>query len=370
MIKPSLTSLPCAAPVLLSVLVALPASAEVLLDDTFADGTRDNTALPTESNVWVSHSDGVTMSTGSLLFDQTVSSGSQKMWTHFAPDGSPVELAVGDQLIATIEFTPRTMLYDNSSNSFRVGLFNDPTDPQVLLDTNDDGGGEGDPWTDAEGYGVQLALSTGVSATDNANVGKRTDLANSSLMGSSGAWTFSSDGDDIVNTLDVLHTITLALTRTAEDQMEFAFTIADPDGVISTHTIVDDPNGSGEFGTDPIATTFDQLFFRFSNNTSTADALEFSRFRVEHVSMATTEDVGLEVVGFDDPTTLRLRIELPGTGSPYHLQSTPDFLTLTPVPGSTITESTDFLVEDVGPSLGQPALFFQLFEGEVPVVAP
>jgi hypothetical protein len=261
------------------------ASASVLLNDTFADGSRAETSLPNESAVWVSHASGVTMGAGSLQFDQTASSGSQKMWTHFAADGSPVSLAVGDQLIATIEFTPRNTLYDISNRSFRFGLFNDPTDPQVAADLNSDGGGSGSPWTDATGYGVQIALSLGTTASTAANVGKRTDQANSSLMGSSGAWTFTNSGNPIVNTLDTLYTATLSLNRLAVNQMQVTFAIADAGGVISTHTILDDPTGTGEFGTDPVATDFDQLFFRWSNNTQTADLFDFSRLSVEYIAI-------------------------------------------------------------------------------------
>lgn len=270
------------------------ASATVLLNDTFADGSRAETSLPNESAVWVSHAAGVTMSTGSLAFDQTASSGSQKLWTHFAADGSPVSLNVGDQLIATVEFTPQGNLNDNTSRSFRFGLFNDPTDSQVMTDTNDDGGGAGDPWSDSTGYGVQLALSSG-PGSNNANVGKRTDLANTSLMGSSGAWTFDSGGNDFANVLDTLYTATLSLNRTAVDEMQVTFAISDAGGEISTHTIVDNPNGAGDFGTDPIATDFDHLFFRFSNNTQTADVIDFSRLSVEY--LAIPEPATLSLLG-------------------------------------------------------------------------
>lgn len=273
---------------------AMSSYSQVLLNDTWADGSRAETSLPNESAVWVSHASGVTMGTGSLLYDQTASSGSQKLWTYFtpvttnAPDSSPVSIGVGQKLIATIEFTPKVALYDNSSRSFRFGLFYDPTDPAVLQDQNSDSGGTGAPWTDSTGYGVQIALSTGVSASTSANVGKRTDQSNSSLMGSSGAWTFQNGGDPIVNSLDTLYTMTFTLDRVAVDQMDLTFSIADAGGVISTHTVSDDPNGSATLGTGPLATDFDQLFFRFSNNTSTADAIEFSRFKIELVPEPTT----------------------------------------------------------------------------------
>jgi hypothetical protein len=132
---------------------------------------------------------------------------------------------------------------------------------------------------------VQIALSTGTSASANANVGKRTDFTSTSLMGSGGAWTMTSGGDPIINALDTSYTLSLALSRTAVDQMDVTFTISDSGGVISTHSITDDPNGSGAFGIDPIATQFDQLFFRFSNNTSTADALDFTRINIEYLQV-------------------------------------------------------------------------------------
>jgi hypothetical protein len=102
-------------------------------------------------------------------------------------------------------------------------------------------------------------------------------------MGSGGAWTFDNGGDPIVNTLDSAYTMTLALNRTAIDEMMVTFSISDANGLISTHTITDAPNGAAEFGTGAIATEFDQLFFRFSNNTTTADALEFTQLRVEFI---------------------------------------------------------------------------------------
>ena len=268
---------------------------QVLLNDTLADGDRTGTSLPGESAVWISHPGSVTMNPGSLLYTQSGSS--QKMWTYFTPDGSPASLGVGDQLVATIGFIPRGALYDNGSRSFRFGLFHDPTNPQVLADLNSDGGGDGSPWTDSTGYGVQIALSTGASASANANVGKRTDQANSSLMGSGGAWTFDNGGDPLVNSLDTPYTMSLALNRTAIDEMMVTFSISDANGLISTHSITDAPNGSAEFGTGAIATDFDQLFFRFSNNSTVADALEFTQFSVEFIPVPEPTSFALAGLG-------------------------------------------------------------------------
>jgi hypothetical protein len=261
--------------------IALQTQATVLLNDTFADASRAELNLPTESPAWAGTPASVVMNPGSLRYNQSGSS--QKLWTYFAADGAPVSLGVGQQLTTTIDFTARTALYDNSAKSFRFGLFNDPTNPQVAADVNSDGGGTGSPWTDSKGYGVNFALSTGATKSATPSVGKRTDMANTSLMGSGGAWTMTAGGSPIVNTIDTLYTLTFSLNRLAVDQMGVTFSIADAGGVISTHSITDDPNGTAALGTAAIATNFDQLFFRFSKNTETADAIEFSRIKIEVV---------------------------------------------------------------------------------------
>ena len=247
---------------LMVCLIGAICSADVLLNDTWADASRAETSLPTESAVWVSHSGSVTMGTGSLAYTQ--STGSQKMWTYFAPDGSPVSLDVGEQLVTTIGFIPRVNLYDTSSKTFRFGLFNDPTNGQVLQNINSDAGGSTSPWADSTGYCVQLPLSLGTTASSNATLGKRIAGLSTSLLGSGSAYPgMTSGGSPIIAALDTLYTLTLELDRIAADQMQITFAIANAAGVISTHSILDD----GTFGgyAVPVYTNFDQLFFRFSS---------------------------------------------------------------------------------------------------------
>jgi hypothetical protein len=256
----------------LSAFLAMSAfcSAEVLLDDTFADGSRTETNLPTESAVWVSHPASVTTAPGSLAYTQSTSS--QKLWTYFAPNGSPVSLGVGEQLIATIVFTPRGALYNTTSKNFRFGLFYDPTDAQFCQDSNTDSGNG--QWIDATGYAVHFPLSSGPTGA-NASVGKRIPNLTDNLLGSSTAYPImSSGGNSIVASLNTSYTLTLALKRTSESTMEVTFSIADGGGVLSTHSITDEAE---------IYTKFDQLFFRFSKAEGTADIIDFHSFKVEYI---------------------------------------------------------------------------------------
>lgn len=267
------------------------APAAVLLNDTFADGDRTDTNLPDESAFFVGRPDQVTAVGPGLSYN--VSGSSEKLWTYFAAEDSPASLAVGDKIVATVDFTPSGLIGDTTGRGFRLGLFNDPTDDQLVADTNSDSGGG--IWEDSTGYGVQIALSDGNEITNpldgttsilstNIRLGKRVG-GSSSLMGSSGAYEFSSGGDNIVVDADVQYSAVLMAERVAADQMLVTFSLSDAGGLISTHSILDDPNGSGEFGTGPIATDYEQIFFRFSNATEAAEVITFDRIHVEHVAI-------------------------------------------------------------------------------------
>lgn len=256
--------------ILMICLISSMSSAVVLLNDTWADSSRAETNLPTESATWVSDSTLLTVAPGSFAFTQDGSS--NRMWTYFTPDGSPASLSVGQQLVATIQFTPNG-LYANDSKSFRFCLGTDPTSPQVLNDNNDDGGGDGDPLGDVTAYGVFLPLSNSDTESSNASVGKHTNLVSqTSLMGSSSAWTMTSGGADTIVTDGAMLTMTLVMDYVAIDQMDIIFTLADAGGVISTTSISD---------TTDLVTSFDLLYFRFSKNVETADVLDFNSLTVE-----------------------------------------------------------------------------------------
>jgi hypothetical protein len=267
-----------------------------LLDDTFADGSRAETSLPTESAVYFGIDSNASVPQGSVsvsagALSHTLDESSTKMWTHFATDGSEVELAVGDKLIAMISFIPRDVLPSNTSRSFRVGLFNDPSTAQVLTDVNDDGGGAGDPWSDSTGYGVNIRLTSG-AAQDPFDISKRVSL-NSSLIGSGGAFVFSGGGGTAINqTLDTEYTLTYEIHRTSATMSNITVSLADGSGVLSTHTALDDGDLGQFAGNDTLVgnitgsespyTTFEHLFFRYSTNTQVADRLDFTRIKVQH----------------------------------------------------------------------------------------
>ena len=84
----------------LSLPFAAGAAGNTLLDDTFADGSSVNQALPASARIFKGRSTTVrTDAVGSVTYDMTATgSNSEAFWGYFTNSGSPVTLAVGDKL--------------------------------------------------------------------------------------------------------------------------------------------------------------------------------------------------------------------------------------------------------------------------------
>jgi hypothetical protein len=257
-------------------LAAASSHADVLLDDKFADGSRAESQRPAEAAVWVGREGDVTVVEGALSTKMGPSS--QKIWTYFT-ETEPVTLAVGQKLTAWISFIPRKVLAESTSRSLRIGLFHDPTSPRVEDDVNNDGGGGGAPWTDAQGYAVQVLISGGeYSSTKPFDLGKRTNLASASLLGTSGDYTKMSGGTPVALAIDKEYRVTFDVTKVSDKQVDLAVSLYQGDEQLSTFNLSDD--GSW-LGTAPICDKFDQLFVRIADNLSTADQIDFTNFKVE-----------------------------------------------------------------------------------------
>jgi hypothetical protein len=111
----------------------LPGNAAVLLDDTWADGTRSNQNLPTDSAWFTTSAANMKAFTGFLSVTNT---GSSSTWTtYFTAPGDPAHLNVGDTIIVTLSFIPRGVgSTTNSSQNWRVGLYDSSAGARVASD--------------------------------------------------------------------------------------------------------------------------------------------------------------------------------------------------------------------------------------------
>ena len=276
-----------------------------LLNDTWADGDRTSVNLPSNSPTWIGQSAGNgsnSVTPGALNF--TLPTNSLKVWSYFTrdnsePDGnqphnSVTQIGVGDKLIASMTFNlPDGATAASTSKNFRVGLFFDPTDARVRSDTNSDGGGTTSPWQDGLGYLVQLPLNGTSSGNNPLQIGKRT-TSNTSLAGSSGAYTFApTGGSSFALAGNTSYTAELILDMISATQTDVTARILDGTGaVISSLTVADTGTAFGGTaipggllpGSQSVYTNFDQLFFRNSDNTQ-ATRLTFTNWKVDLVTI-------------------------------------------------------------------------------------
>jgi hypothetical protein len=287
----------------------------LLLNDTWADADRTNTNLPTDSPTWIGQSSGNgsnSVSAGSLNF--TLPTNSLKVWEYFTSDNSApdanqphnsvTQIGVGSRLTASTSFTlPQGATAASTSKNFRVGLFFDPTDARVESDTNSDGGGGTAPWTDALGYAVQLPLNSSTSGNNPFQIGKRT-ASNSSLLGSSGAFTFApTGGQSYALAANTTYTLQMLLNVVSASQLDVTASLMQGSTVLSTYTVSDTGSAFGGAalvgalpGNNAIYTNFDQLFFR-NSDASQAAALSFTNWRVETAVPEPTSIVLLGLAG-------------------------------------------------------------------------
>lgn len=261
-------------------------AAQVLLDDTWADGDRTETNLPEES-AWYANTAGIpgvpTLSaiTNALIgnvrmFETNTSS---RLWlTYFTPAGSPAELALGETLRVSVTFSAsKVTLAPEISRGLRIGLFNfsEPGSTRVSDDGFSTGSGTAAPGANVSGYLLNLNVAQLFTVNSPLQIMKRVDIANVNLMGASGVYsTLSSGGGDVGTpgfSNDVPYTLEFSVRRN-ESSVDITTTFSDPHGWSISHTATDliDPNFR-----------FDALAIRPNSVVDTADAFTFARCKAE-----------------------------------------------------------------------------------------
>ncbi len=161
---------------------AIPSHAVVILDDTWADGNRNNTSLPTNAAWYASTGSALTATTGSM----TLTLGSSAIlavsyFTTNAASSNAVQLAVGDTLLATITFTFNGVAAENTSEGFRLGIYEFGSN-RVSADFS----GNGTQGAGVQGYALFQNMGVTFDNTTPMDIRVRTNLTDTSLLGSSG----------------------------------------------------------------------------------------------------------------------------------------------------------------------------------------
>lgn len=153
----------------------------ILLDDTFADGTRNMTSYPTESAWFASSASTLAVVPGTLT--GTDGTGSA-MWLTYL-DTAATTLNVGDTFQLTLDFNVNSVAVQNASRGVRIGLFDFSNGTRVTSDTFSTGTGTGAPGAGVQGYMLNLNVGSTFGVAGPIQVNARTNINSVSLEGTS-----------------------------------------------------------------------------------------------------------------------------------------------------------------------------------------
>ena len=272
----------------LSILFAgalLPAQATVLLDDTWADGTRNNENLPTDAAWYFSSASSIATSTGAMSI--TMGSSAILGVSYFtANSGSPVTMNVGDTLTATITFTFNGVTTTSSSGAFRFALCDFGTNRSSAdLSSNNGQGGN------VAAYSLFQTMVATFNNSSPMNVEKRTTVSDSALLGTSGDWSSLGTGPGNITGFPgfasgTQYTLRISLQRTGATAMQITETWVNTSTSASISTTETD-NSASNFN-------FDGLAIRPSAASSSASTITFNEVRVDYVAASSPPTISTQ----------------------------------------------------------------------------
>ena len=249
----------------------LTAHSQILLNDTFADGSRAEQNLPTESQ-WFNAGTGATLtpSVGHLVMG-TPATSSASWTTYFTGEGSEATLAnTGDTLKLTWVFTPANVNANNTSQNFRLALVDTPGADRISSDVA--------PLNSAyTGYAMFMNMGQTLGNGNPFRLMER-NVATGDVLGTSGNWAGLANGATSGNhgyDSGTAYTFEMSLTRNALSGLDFLVTM-------TGGTLNNSGSASLSF-TDPTPNsfTFDTFTLRPSGASTTADSFDTTLVKVE-----------------------------------------------------------------------------------------
>jgi hypothetical protein len=274
-------------PTLVALLgLALPGYAVVLLDDTWADGTRTNQNLPAQSAWYASGGSSLTAASKSMTLSLSVGKGAVLAITYFTTNAaSPVQLGVGDTLLATISLAFSGMAAANDSMGFKLGLvdFADSgLSPKRVSEDLDSNNGQGNG---VQGYALFQNMGTtfGKLPLPPMSIRKRTDVQHWSLLGGSGAWTLLTAGPVDTSAFsgfanNTPYTLQLTLQRTSTNSLSISAAWLNTASGATLSTSATDTNAT--------SFNFDGIALRPMSSSVVASKITFNGVKVEVVRAA------------------------------------------------------------------------------------
>jgi hypothetical protein len=273
---------------------ALSAQGQVLLNDTWADGTRNNQNLPAESAWFSSDSSGASLTAAVGSMTGAIPSGSVQWLTYYTAAGSPATLGLGQTLTLTTVFTPTGVGAENTGRNLRIGLYDFSGGTRVAADGYSTGSGTGAPGAGVTGYMLNMNFGTTFGVDAPLQIMERTAVSSINLMGASGDYTSLSSGPTGRTGTPGFadgteYTLEFSVTRTAADSVDITTRFFGGSLDIS-HTATDTSGAN---------LAFDTFAIRPAGSAVVATSFAFSQFGVEVIPEPSTYALaGLSLLAF------------------------------------------------------------------------
>jgi hypothetical protein len=293
-------------------LIAPMLPAQVIVNDSWADGTRSNGPDPLDSNWWTSSNvSGIEVSPGSL--GMVTGATGRGIHTVF-----PTQTLsnVGDSVRAAYTFTTPPTVGTNLSASFRVGLFDTLGRPELDGDITASTAAPHPAYgyyaastTGLPGYMMDMDVNTGVAADlsfrqHDTPVNAAAQTPTGRLMGTTTGFTqVANTGPDAGYTFapNTLYSGSISITRidgateADPDQFQITGTLTTPSGT-TTHSVIDPAFDSANINM--LAFWANSSVFGTSSTPGTADnGIDFSNVQVEFVSVPEPGSLSLLALG-------------------------------------------------------------------------
>ena len=280
------------------------AHSQVIVNDTWLDGNRNDPASPTYSeygadvdldgdveSAWFRGGAGAfdPVGAGGPLRLTQGSTSSSSLTTYFTPEGSELTLAApGSSLSLTWRFTVSGTIVANTGQGLRVALVDSPAASRVT--------GNSSPASAAyTGYGMFINMNPALSHSRPLELMER-NVASGNLLSTGGDWVgrgFDGVSGNVGYQAGETYTLTMTLTRTAAGEIDILARMAggtlNGTGLMSVSYLDATPHG-GSF-------SFDTFQFRPDGNDVAYDIIDTTLFRVELTQVPEPASSALVSVG-------------------------------------------------------------------------
>lgn len=260
-----------------ATLTLIVSSTNLVLDDSWADATRTDSSLPTESAWFANVATSLAAKTNVLIGVPDPAS-TMTWWTYFTSNSAaPVQLKMNDTLRLTLAFTASGINASNSAKGLRVGLFNSTAGLRTLTDGANPNG--------VNQTGIMANLNFGQTFGSGFQFLERTNLASANLISTTADYSADStsistlggpQAGDAGFSNGVPYVMQLLATRNT-NAVALSLTFTSPNGwsnsIIGTWA-----------DTNFFTMAFDTFVFRPALQAQTSTNFTFTEFKVEVVA--------------------------------------------------------------------------------------